>query len=1220
MNWRLPLILGLSLQCGPPGALAAAPAGAVDYARDVRPILADACFTCHGPDAPARKAGLRLDRRDAATATLASGAAAVVPGKPDESELVRRVASDDPDDVMPPPRSLHQLTAGQKLTLRRWIEQGAAYAEHWSYGPVRRPAPPDVVRNDWVRNDVDRFVLAKLEASGLSPAAEAPPAMLLRRMSFDLTGLPPAPDEVSRAADLVGPGSDYAERKLRSDAHGEHLARKWMDVARYADSAGYEVDALFWHAWRYRDFLIRAFRDNKPLDRFIEDQIAGDQFRPDSADARDGTLFLTIGPKREESGIARPAEREYEWLTDVADTTGAAFLGVTVGCARCHDHKFDPISQADYFGLQSLFADAILEARRPDKGYDGFGKKGEQSFFVVPRPKPVTLKLLKRGELELPGGDAPVALPASFPGGGPLAADAPPGRRRAALAAWLTRPDNPLVARVLANRIWQWHFGAGLVRTPDDFGLKGEPPTHPELLDWLASELVSSGWNLRHLHRLIIGSAAYRMSSIGTARSLAADPQNRLLSRFPRRRLSAEELRDATLAVSGELNPKPFGPPVVPPVEDFELAGIRNANWQVTADPAEHARRSVYLAVRRSVTTAFAAAFDAPDSVSSCAARMTTVVPAQSLAMWNSRDSLGRARALADRLCGSPGRPRRASGASPPSSSPRGRSPCAAPRASPPPLSPPRPGHRRLGRRGRTSRRPSRRPARPGSSGAWHFSTATSSSMSINPHSPPIFSRRQALARAGAGFGSLALAHLLHEQNLLASDAAASPAAPTPRPARAHPPAPHPLAPRPPHHAPKARAIIHLFMHGGPSQVDTFDPKPALDRSDGQPPPAEYHNLQLQFTDVRKQKLMRSRMTFRKCGQSGIDICDALPRLQGVADELCVIRSMHHEVFNHAPGIWLHNTGSSVAGRPSLGSWLAYGLGSEARDLPAFVVMNAQPIKPGPGVWGSGFLSAIYQGTTVRPTGGTPIPHLAPQPAMQSADRQAMLRYAQTLNRAHADARGAGGAPDAELDARIASHELAFAMQAAAPEAVDLKRESPATRELYGRGFGEQCLTARRLVERGVRYVQIYHGGGTTDWDTHGDNHAGQAARLREVDQGCAALIADLKARGMLDDTLVVWTGEFGRTPTTEGKNGRDHNPYGYSMWLAGAGVKGGQAYGATDDLGFRVVDQPVHLHDLNATLLHLMGLDHERLTYRFSGRDFRLTDVHGRVLHEILA
>jgi Protein of unknown function (DUF1501) len=456
-----------------------------------------------------------------------------------------------------------------------------------------------------------------------------------------------------------------------------------------------------------------------------------------------------------------------------------------------------------------------------------------------------------------------------------------------------------------------------------------------------------------------------------------------------------------------------------------------------------------------------------------------------------------------------------------------------------------------------------------------------------------VWTRRQMLQRAGLGFGSLAVA------DLLSRDAVAA----------------NPLAPRPPHFPARAKAVIYLFMHGGPSQVDTFDPKPALARRDGQAPPAEYHELRLQFTDVRNQKLMASRQKFTRSGRAGIPISDSMPRLQHVADELCVLRGMHHEIFNHTPGIWLMNTGHDRMGRPSLGSWVTYGLGSESESLPAFVVMNDGPLKPGPGVWGSGFLPAVHQGTNLRP-GSTPIPDLRRPTGLDTDAQRQILDYAQSLNRAHHEARP----DDRELDARIAGYELAYRMQSAAPEAVDLARETEATRRLYGPRFGEQCLIARRLVERGVRFVQIYQGCGGGGWDSHGNNDNQQTERMREIDQGAAALLTDLRHRGLLDSTLVIWGGEFGRTPTTEGGSGRDHSPYGFSMWLAGGGVRGGMIHGATDDFGFRAVDGKVHAHDLNATILHQLGLDHERLTYRYAGRDFRLTDVYGNVVREILS
>ncbi len=457
-------------------------------------------------------------------------------------------------------------------------------------------------------------------------------------------------------------------------------------------------------------------------------------------------------------------------------------------------------------------------------------------------------------------------------------------------------------------------------------------------------------------------------------------------------------------------------------------------------------------------------------------------------------------------------------------------------------------------------------------------------------------SRRDMLMRAGLGCGMLALA------DLLARDGVAAPATDASNFI-------DPLAPREPHFPARAKRIIWLFMHGGPSQVDTFDPKTALIQHDGKGPPAELHNLKLQFTDVAKQKLMGSKMSFSKCGESGIDICDEFRHLQGCADDLCVIRSCHHDVFNHTPGIYLMNTGHHLMGRPSMGSWLTYGLGCETDNLPAYVVMNDGPLKPGAGVWSNGFLPTVHQGTNIR-SGAQPIANLRPPKEMAGADQREMFEFVQSLNRQHLHSRPR----DTNLEARIASYELAFRMQSAAPEAVDINREPKRTQEMYGNNtFGRHCLIARRLVERGVRMVQIYDGGGSNEWDTHGNNYKRHVGLIRRVDQGCAALLNDLKQRGMLADTLVIWSGEFGRTPTTEGNNGRDHSPYGFSIWLAGGGVRGGQVVGATDELGFRAVEDPLHIHDLHATLLHLMGIQHDRLTYFHDSRDMRLTDVHGQ-------
>lgn len=455
-------------------------------------------------------------------------------------------------------------------------------------------------------------------------------------------------------------------------------------------------------------------------------------------------------------------------------------------------------------------------------------------------------------------------------------------------------------------------------------------------------------------------------------------------------------------------------------------------------------------------------------------------------------------------------------------------------------------------------------------------------------------SRREMLRTMGVGFGSLGLAAVL------ASEASAGPAEA------------NPLAPKPTHFPAKAKRIIHLFMNGGPSQVDTFDPKPALEKFAGQEPPESL------FPRGRsKGKLMPSPFKFAKHGQSGIEISEIYPNLAKCIDDICVIRSMHTNLPNHEPSFLMMNSGETQPTRPCMGSWLTYGLGSENQNLPGYVVLCPGAPTVGPQLWSNSFLPGIYQGTHINNSNIDPktiIRDINNRYVSQPVQRRQM-DLLQQLNRKHLDARGA----DAQLEGRIASLEMAFRMQFEAQEAFDLAKESEATRELYGKGqFANGCLLARRLVERGVRMVQVYYGGGQP-WDDHGDimNHKNHA---QQSDQAMAALLTDLKTRGMLQDTLIVWGGEFGRTPSSEGSKGRDHNNLGFSMWMAGGGIKGGQAFGATDELGFAAVDQRLHVHDLHATILHLMGLNHEKLTYRYSGRDFRLTDVHGHVAEGLLA
>ncbi len=470
------------------------------------------------------------------------------------------------------------------------------------------------------------------------------------------------------------------------------------------------------------------------------------------------------------------------------------------------------------------------------------------------------------------------------------------------------------------------------------------------------------------------------------------------------------------------------------------------------------------------------------------------------------------------------------------------------------------------------------------------------------PLNPQPLTRREMLRQSSAGFGSLALAALLGEQGCAA--AAGKPD--------------NPLAPRKPHFPPRARRVIFLFMHGGPSQVDTFDYKPLLERDHGKPLPFAKPRVVSSVTG----NLLKSPWKFKKYGQSGTHVSELFPHLARCVDDLCLIYSMHGSNSRHGGALLELHTGSDTFVRPSMGSWITYGLGTENQNLPGFITMCPTLTHGGVNNWSSAFLPAAYQGT---PLGNASVPAdqaLIPFIKNTQTPRRVQrveLDLLAAMNGAHLKRSG----PDQALEGRIASFELAFRMQAAAPELQDISKETRETLRLYGlddprtRNFGRQCLMARRFAERGVRFVQVTH---SYKWDQHGDLKRDHAKNALEVDRPIAGLLQDLKQRGLLKDTLVLWGGEFGRTPVAQGTDGRDHNPHGYTMWLAGGGVKAGQRHGATDDYGYYAVENKVHLHDLHATLLHLLGLDHKRLTYRHAGRDFRLTDVAGEVIKDLLA
>lgn len=430
-----------------------------------------------------------------------------------------------------------------------------------------------------------------------------------------------------------------------------------------------------------------------------------------------------------------------------------------------------------------------------------------------------------------------------------------------------------------------------------------------------------------------------------------------------------------------------------------------------------------------------------------------------------------------------------------------------------------------------------------------------------------------------------------------------------------------PLAIREPHFSPKAKRVIFLFMSGGPSHVDTFDPKPALAKYHGQKPPFALPKLERTKTG----NILQSPFSFKKYGQSGTEVSELFPNVGRIVDELCIVRSMVADNINHNGACLQMNTGEQAFSRPSLGSWLLYGLGSENQSLPGFVVISPSQPAQGAPLWSSSFLPAAYQGTLVSDL-TKPIANLA-NARFSMAEQRRQLDLLKDLNTMHAAARE----EDSRLSARIESFELAFRMQTEAPEAFDVSRESEETKKLYGLDnptteiFGKQCLMARRLSERGVRMVQVYHTQTSKRsscqlWDQHGGLKSELPNNCMATDKPIAGLIEDLKGRGLLKDTLVIWGGEFGRTPTAEGTDGREHHPFGFTMWLAGGGVKSGLVYGATDEFGWHSVENRVHVHDLHATVLHLLGFDHTKLTYRYSGRDYRLTDVHGHVVNDLLA
>lgn len=639
----------------------------VDFATDIKPLLTAYCYDCHGPGLD--QGGLSLATR-AQTLEGGESGPSIRTGESVSSVLVHRISGIDPDQTMPPDRD--GMTPEQIGLVRAWIDQGAkwpaseeladprveSYKAHWAFLPLQQPALPAANESpftNWVQTPVDRFIADKLSSLKLEPAPAASRYELLRRVYFDVTGLPPTPEQIQAYMSDMRPDaySHLVEELLSSSAYAERWARHWLDVVRYADSGGFETDILYEQAWHYRDYVIRSIANNKPIDQFLMEQVAGDELWPEDAEAMaDAVALWTLGPWPNALD-QYPEMLEYVRRTDQVSTFGEAMLGLTVGCANCHNHKYDPISQRDYFGLEAIFAASETWDRNTNKKH---WSSGERNHHRILRhaSTPTQIRLLGRGELSKPRGLIPPSIPTFFPEGGELpSGDGENLHRRAKLAKWMVSPSNPLTARSFVNRIWQGHFGRAIAATPNDLGLKGSPPSNPELLDWLAFDFRESGWDLKHLHRRILLSATYQQSVRRSPIAIRTDPENRFLSSFPSRRLSAEEVWDHLHAAAGTLELPTYGPPFVPALTDEELLGIYDIEqkpdkkWPVTRQ--QH-RRAIYILNRRSFRFPLFEAFDPPNSSVSCPTRQTTTVPAQALTMLNNTAVARQSIAMSERL------------------------------------------------------------------------------------------------------------------------------------------------------------------------------------------------------------------------------------------------------------------------------------------------------------------------------------------------------------------------------------------------------------------------------------------------------------------------------------------------------------------------------------------------------------------------------------------
>lgn len=704
-----PRLFALGFLASPALALATEP---VSFNRDIRPIMSDTCFHCHGFDPQTREAGLRLDVRDAAIRPTEAGTVGIVPGDPSRSAVMQRLLDDE--DPMPPQKSHKTLTADQKELFKRWIAEGAVYETHWSLVPVQRQTLPPGFEG---RHAVDAFIQAELTKQGLRPSAEAPKAILLKRLSLDLTGLPPTLAELEEFEKDNSPSaySRQVERLLKSPAYGERWGRWWLDQARYADSNGYSIDAPR-QIWKFREWVIEALNNDMPFDQFTVEQLAGDMLPHPTESQKIATGFHRNTQLNEEGGIDKEQFR-IESVFDRVATTGTVWLGLTIGCAQCHDHKFDPIEQKEYYQLFAFFnnqeepelktsdasadpkklraelaklegqirkmlkereveslrleqelsgrtklprtirqilaketrkrtlaerltlfsfvadpGDEILALNELHKELSANLKNGVTTLVLKELPKPRKTTVFIKGDFTRPDSVVSPGTPKALH---PF--DVPEGRipNRLDLAEWLMHADNPLTARVLVNRLWQQYFGRGLVETENDFGSQGSLPSHPELLDWLASELKAQNWSLKAMHRLIVTSETYRQDSGGNQELLVKDPDNRLLARQSRLRLDAEIVRDVCLAASGLLSNKRGGPPVFPPIPDGIMGQGQVKRIWATSQGEDRYRRSIYTFIYRASPPPWLTVFDAPDGITTCTNRMRSNTPLQSLTLLN---------------------------------------------------------------------------------------------------------------------------------------------------------------------------------------------------------------------------------------------------------------------------------------------------------------------------------------------------------------------------------------------------------------------------------------------------------------------------------------------------------------------------------------------------------------------------------------------------------